>query len=333
MALAWSSALGQSTAPSDIVDEVLTYLGFEASHKRAVLDGEVVFTGMPGMEPLPQAVAVAGAMMIIRRPWNEVVDTYLRGETFRTQADLIDHGRIPADSDDTSWLDGVRYDATESKEQRRLLGVKPGSTFNLHANTIGRFRDIPGGDDAGRRATELYREVLARRFRAFRARGIAGIRTYARGGGREASPAVELTAGIESSEFIRNRFPAFYDLLLHYPASSESLTESRFYWTKKHVSGRPAFALVHQMLAVGDNGALAAELEFYVGHTYNSMLTILGVAPYQDGTLVLAANRTFTERVTGMGRGLKKSIGREMIAKKFAERFGRLRAKLDPAQD
>jgi len=332
LTVAWTAAFGQATPP-DIVDEVLAYLGFEASHRQAVLDGEVVFTGMPGMEPLPQAVAVAGAMMIIRRPWTEVVDAYLRGETFRIQVDLIDHGRIPADSDDTSWADDIGFDADESKELRRLLKVKPGPAFNLHANTIGRLHDIPHGDDAEQSAMELYREVLARRFRAYRSRGIAGIRTYARGSGREASPATELTAAVESSEFIRKRFPAFHDVLLHYPTSSEILTESRFYWTKKHVSGRPAFALVHQILLVGDNGALAAEIEFYVGHTYNSMLTISGVTAYEGGTLVLAANRTFTERVTGMGRGLKKSIGREVIAKKFAERFGNVRAKLDPAQD
>ena len=333
MAVAWSGASGQSNAPADIVDQVLTYLGFEATHKRAVLDGEIVFTGMPGMEPLPQAVAVAGAMMIIRRPWKEVVEAYLRGETFRTQVDLIDHGIIPSDSDETSWADAIGFDAAESKELKRLLGIKPGPTFNLNANTIGRFRDIPSGDDAGQRATELYREILARRFRAYRTRGITGIRGYARGGGREASPAVELTAGIESSEFIRTRFPTFYEALLHYPVSSESLTDSRFFWTKKQVSGRPAISLVHQMLSVGDSGALGAELEFYVGHTYNSMLTILGVAPYEDGTLVLAANRTFTEKVTGLGRGLKKSIGRNVVAKKFSMRFENLRAKLDPAQD
>jgi hypothetical protein len=332
LTVAWTAAFGQ-TPPSDVVDEVLAYLGFEASHKQAVLDGKVVFTGMPGMEPLPQAVAVAGAMMIIRRPWTEVVDAYIRGETFRIQVDLIDHGRIPADSDDTSWADGIGYDAHESKEQRRLLKVKPGPTFNLQLNTIGRLRDIPDGDDAEQLATELYREVLARRFRAYRAQGIAGIRSYARGNDREASPATELSAAVESSEFIRKRFPAFYDVLLHYPTSSEGLTESRYYWTKKHVSGRPAFALVHQMLVVGENGALGSETEFYVGHTYNSMLTISGVAPYEGGTLVLAANRTFTEKVTGMGRGLKKSMGREVIAKKFAERFGNLRAKLNPAQD
>jgi hypothetical protein len=87
------------------------------------------------------------------------------------------------------------------------------------------------------------------------------------------------------------------------------------------------------MLAVGENGALGADLEFYVAHTYNSMLTLTGCAPYEGGTLLLAANRTFTEKVTGMGRSLKKSMGRKMVAKKFAARFEYLRANLPPAQD
>jgi hypothetical protein len=273
-----------------------------------------------------------GWSRFIRRPWKELVDAYLRGATFQYQTDLIDHALIPADSDGRSVFDDVGFDAHESKEQQRLLGVKPGPTFNLHAETIERFRAIAAGDDAEEYATELYRDVLAERFRAYRARGIDGILSYARGGGREASPGVELTAAIESSEFIRKRFPVFHEALLRYPASRESLTDSRFYWTKKSVADRPGFALLHRMLAVGDNGALQVDLEFYVGHTYNSMLTICGVAPYEGGTLVLAVNRTFTEKVTGMGRSLKKSIGRKMIAGKFAERFEDLRAKLSPSR-
>ena len=78
---------------------------------------------------------------------------------------------------------------------------------------------------------------------------------------------------------------------------------------------------------IEDDAAVAAEREFYVGHSYNSMLTLVGTAPYADGTLVFAAVRTFSEKVAG--GGLKKSIGRKLVGKKFAERFEKLRAAVE----
>ena len=68
-------AHAQSTDSTDLVDDVMAYLGFDVSNKSALLDGEVVFTGMPGMEPLPEAVAHRLALMNERKyhkqDWNE----------------------------------------------------------------------------------------------------------------------------------------------------------------------------------------------------------------------------------------------------------------------
>jgi hypothetical protein len=114
-------------------------------------------------------------------------------------------------------------------------------------------------------------------------------------------------------------------VLLRYPEGKQRLASSRYYWTKKEVSGRPTVALLHKTLWVGENASVSAEREFYVGQGYNSMFTVVAAVPYQGGTLLIAANRTFTERVTGIGRGLKKTMGRKVVAAKFAERFEHLR--------
>ena len=312
--------------PNDLVDEAMDYLGFDDSHRQAILDGEILFTGMPGLEPLPQAVAVAGAMMIIRRPWEELIDLYLKEESFRTDPHLLGSGRIPEDSPTASWTEEVAYTSAERKELARMLEVKPGGTFNFSESEIERFRAIPRGDAAEDKALALFRDLLSERVGNYRTKGVAGITPYARGNGRQASPAEELTAAMQDSDFLRRHFPEFHGALDRYPEGSDSLTSSRYYWTKKEVSGRPSVALVHKTLWVGESACVVGEREFYVGQGYNTMFTVVGAVPYGDGTLLIAANRTFSERVTGMGRSLKKTMGRKVVAAKFAERFEYLRS-------
>ena len=108
--------------------------------------------------------------------------------------------------------------------------------------------------------------------------------------------------------------------------------ESRCYWLKKEVDKRPVFILAHQLLDVRDNMALGAEREYYVGHTYNSMLMLIGVLPFEDGTLVFSANRVFTEKVTGFGSGLRKKLGRKVVGEKMARRFETVRTALERRQ-
>jgi len=310
--------------PADLVDEAMDYLGFDDSHRQAVLDGEILFTGMPGLEPLPEAVAVAGTMMLIRRPWGEMVEAYLKEDLFRSDPHLLDIGRIEGDS--VAWKKSVGFTGSERRELQKMIGVKPGSTFNFDASEIDRFSVLPRSTAGEDEALALFVELLADRLRGYRSRGLAGIDPYARGGGRQASPADELTAAMQDARFLRRHFPEFHETLIRYPEGKESLASSRYYWTKKEVSGRPTIALLHKTLWVGEHASVAGEREFYVGQGYNSMFTVVAGVPYQGGTLLIAANRTFTERVTGMGRSLKKTMGRKVVAAKFAERFEHLRA-------
>ena len=73
----------------------------------------------------------------------------------------------------------------------------------------------------------------------------------------------------------------------------------------------------------------AAELQFYVGHTYNSMLTLIACASVEGGTLVFSVVRIYTDRVSGDRNSLKKTIGRRQISKAVAEHFEALRTELE----
>ena len=60
-----------------------------------------------------------------------------------------------------------------------------------------------------------------------------------------------------------------------------------------------------------------------------SMLTLVGVIPYADGSLVFAVNHTFTEQVTGIGASVRRSIGRNLVATQLAGQLEETRNRLN----
>ena len=53
-----------------------------------------------------------------------------------------------------------------------------------------------------------------------------------------------------------------------------------------------------------------------------------GFLPVQGGTVVAYTNHTFTDQVAGFGGGLKRNIGRRMMASKLTEIFETGRTRL-----
>lgn len=330
--VAWPlAAVGERAPTRDIVDDVMTYLGFESQHKEALESGEILFTGRPELEALPQSIAVAGAMMLIERPPRDLVDAYLSDETLRSHSDILAFGEVPGEDGDASLLAGFDFGEEEQKEVRRLLRVKAGKDFNLAPVEIEQLAAVAERTDAAEQVVATYRDALWQRLDAYRTSGLEGILPYARKSGAMASPTEEMRASLDSAAMLKKYFPELHAALENYPGSMDGISNSRLLWIKKVVSDRPTAALAHRLLLVDGDIAIVAEREFYVGHTYNSMLTLAAVAPYENGALVFAANRTFTEKVGGSG--LRKRMGRKLVARKFAQRFEHLRALLPASKD
>ena len=72
---------------------------------------------------------------------------------------------------------------------------------------------------------------------------------------------------------------------------------------------------------------MAVQRQFYVSTGYNCEQAILGMLPMQNGTLVLYANRTSTDQVTGFGGGAKRKIGSKLLASQIEELFEAVKAK------
>jgi hypothetical protein len=96
---------------------------------------------------------------------------------------------------------------------------------------------------------------------------------------------------------------------------------------------RPTFVLSHNMLLVRDDVALAYDIQFYVGHSYNSMLTLIGAVSHEGGTLLFCANRVFSDKVTGFAGRIKKAFGRKIISKLLAKHFEKVRTSLERRND
>ena len=81
------------------------------------------------------------------------------------------------------------------------------------------------------------------------------------------------------------------------------------------------------MLLVPDGDAwIVAQRQFYVSTGYNTEQAVAAFLPAASGTLVVYANRTSTDQVTGFGGSAKRSIGSRLLASQLEAIFERARA-------
>ena len=68
-----------------------------------------------------------------------------------------------------------------------------------------------------------------------------------------------------------------------------------------------------------------ADREFYVSHAYNTSQAFAGLVPVPEGTVVVYQSRVSTDQLAGFGTGVKKGIGRGVMAKQLTAIFERSR--------
>ena len=337
--LLWAQGLVAQSACADqvppvTVDQMMAHLGFDNSNKKALLDGKILSTGMPEMEQLRQELAVAAVMLVVRAPMEKVVAAYLDGESFRQNSDMIEYKMIRSPGKNSLAVEEdfkpIGFTEEESSEVKKLIDFKGGSLFNFSEDEIKQFQVIDPKSSAVRdRVSLLLRRILLARYRSYFSLGLGGMIPYERGRGKRSYPRRELTVAVGSAKLLENHFPDFYQSLLKYPEEVNKGVKNEFYWFKKRMDDRPAFQLSHNMSDIRNHYAIVAELQFYVEHTYNSMLTLIGCVPFEGGTVVFCTNRTFTDQVAGFGSSLKRSIGRRRIEDAISDHFAKLRTRLE----
>jgi len=251
----------------------------------------------------------AKIMQFIKQKGLEAIDT-----------DITARGAIPLQATPESFKRfGFKAGTDEAKN---LLQAKPGSRFNLSTEEFKMLRDAgPSQPDA---AVQAYRKILLQRFHEYRKSGLNGIASYDRGGGAEANPAGELRSAALADKVLARYFPALYQAWLNYPAALPAGADERFFWLNRKVEGRPTAILRHRIMLTAGVAEVILARQFYVGHSYNSNQLSIICLPYRDGSLLFYANRSFTDRVAGIGSSLKRSIGRERMQREIIKQLTRL---------
>lgn len=329
-----SPSAAESERMRSFVDDVIAVFGFDPADKGTLEGGRILTKGLPDLERQSNELAVGAVLMLVRRPLDVVAKALVSDAIFRANTEILDYRTIGDGSEGTQRIeavfDAVRYTEAEDDEVERLLRAEPGSEFNLSEQEIGAFRQIGDASDGTReRVSAAMADVLLGRYRTYQANGLNALEPYARSGGKTASPRRELTLTFGSLEILDRYFPDFYAGLLRYPDGPRGGLVQRFYWIKRIANDRPAYVLTHRMEQAHGEFVVASELQYYVGHAYNSMLSLIACVPSEGGTLVLSVSRLFTDQVTGFGSGLKKKIGRGQVVEAVAKLFEKLRDELE----
>jgi hypothetical protein len=335
LVICFSMTLGSvASATEAFLDEAISELGFESTHKADIRSGRIISVGLPSLERQPTELTVGAAMMLVRRPLGAVSQALLSDDTFRVNIKILDFRAIGDGNASREEIGGtfrgIGYGEAESEEAGKLLKAEPGESFNLSKREIDEFRSLQALDGrVHETVSSALAQMLQRRFTDYLRGGLAAVEPYARKYGKSASPYQELRTAFSSLRLLKKHFPTFYSDLTGFPAPSSPDTENRFYWTKRLADGRPAFVLSHRMVERQDGYTAAMELQFYAQHSYNSMLTLLVCLPFEGGTLVLSAIRVYTDQVTGFPSAMKKRIGRERLTEAMTEYFREIRQVLE----
>ena len=330
--LALAGLLVSPLAASASVDAVsrspaaglLADIGFDAKQRRAIDAGQIV--AIEARATLDNELSGAVAMRL-PLPAADVARRLRRGLVVLADPKSTAYAALDDGKDDAVWA-GVGFTRAEQAEVVRLARIEPGDTFNLSAAEIAMIRRAmagvePQSTEAAALASDAYRAVLIRRWRAYRGSGLAGLAGYDRGD-------VTLLPG-ESLRLI-GAATSLPPLLLplaralnSYPAAQPRGLESLFFWKKTIVDARTTFVLSHVAVEETADAVLFALREYYVGQSYDVLQQLGVVIPDGEQAVMLAVNSTLTDRITGPLGVIARPLGRRFARDALASYFARIR--------
>jgi hypothetical protein len=322
------AGMAQSSEESLLVDGLIRYLGVEPDQRQAVLAGETVVAGLPGIESREEEIAAGGAFMLIAGvSARDLVDAFLETGSFEQMHDMT---RV-----DLVTLNGLE-DSLENEFDAFELDLEdaphdviraPAEHINLAPEEILQIASIdPGAPDVELLLTAAMRRVLSQRLSAYASRGLEADRVYIRDSGDAVSPTEQLRSALSRMSVIRGPFDPFVAAIMTpVAAGTDASRMHRLHWVEKIADDRRVVALADRVVYFDDQSALAAEIHYYVSGTYDALLTVVGATPVQGQTLLFAISHTFTDRVAGVGSSLRHRVARRMVSEGLAAHLERVR--------
>lgn len=277
------------------------------------------------VQPASERELVAGLAFEVPVSPSELVKNAKRDLLDRVDANTSAFAVISAPGSVADFTKLVLQPDAQARAQA-YANAGPGGDLNLSSSELAAFRAL--GSAAAPAAVEpLVRSALLARVQAYRAQGLAGIAPYARADGKTRSPAEELRTATTASKKLAQYVPAAYQLLLSYPNAKPTGTEEIFRWSQFDAHGVPTLALTHVLLVPDGAAWIVVQRQFYVSTGYNAEQAVAAFLPSQaGGTVVVYANRTSTDQITGFGAGTKRAIGSKILASQLESMFEKARA-------
>ena len=319
-ALCFASLAAHAELPETGV--LLTKLGFTPEQQAEIRKGEIVRHAIDSASPRELTTAMAVAVPVTPEA---LVENAKRDLFDAVDPNILSHGSVsePARPEDFSKL------SLRPEEVEAFLAAEPGGSVHLSSEEIATFQGLDKGA-SGETVSQAVREMLAERANAYRQSGLAGIAPYALSGGEERSPAQEITTATKATKAVEQYAPAAHRHLLAYPKAAPDGTLSAFRWSHFMAHGEPAIVLTHMLMMPDADAWILAKRHFYVSAGYNAEQECGAFLPTSDaGTVVVYANRTSTDQVTGFGGGAKRSIGSKLLSSQIEGLLENARKKVE----
>ena len=303
--------------------------------RKQLQSGEIVTVVKPEQETSDSGLAVSLAVIVpadlgksvaTLRSLNVKDDAEQRRTTREISGSVRGDGTGPA-------FTAIGFTADEKGEVDKLLRAKPGDDFNFSKDELAWVgQAAASGVDPAQAAAGVMRRVLESRYLAYRKDGLAGLPPYARRDGKQVNPGAELAATTEAMPLLRKELPDFYQAYRNYPKGAAAGLQHSYFWDKKTVEGRPMFSLRHEMVQVKPDGAAITNREFYISNNLNTLQVAIALLPYGTQTLVVLANQTYTDKVSGSGRFVAVHVGRNIVESNIKPLFEQLQKALGRAK-
>ena len=294
---------------------LLAGLGFTADQIAQVEAGQFVTAEIASSSPRELVASFAFEVSV---PPAKLADDLRAGLLVKVDSNISSSGVIEGAG---SAADFAALSLTPDTEKRLAAYASGSSDLNLSPDEIAAFQKLTGAAAVEQQA----RAALSARVQAYRAKGLAGIAPYARGGRDLRSPADELRSASSASKGLEKHAPAAYALLLGYPAGKPAGFQEVFRWTQFDAHGVPTIALTHSFFVPDGDALIGVQRQFYVNTGYNAEQAIAALVPTSSGTVVIYANRTSTDQITGFGGSAKRTIGSHILESQLQSIFEKLR--------
>jgi len=310
---------GHAAWAEPTADDVLAAMDFSAAEKQRILAGEMIIGDVRAVSDRDLSLSMA---FIVKVPPDKLAEEVLAGTLSTSDDQLTARGNISQPGSVADFAD-LHLVPGGSAVAKAYIGASSGDKLNLATGEIASFNALKSQGDPVNAVEQQLRMMLLARYQAYRSSGLAGTQPYDRGG-KSSDPATDLRKASEAP-VLKKFFPAFQKVLMEYPQVTVPGLKENFFWVNNRIDDLPTIALTHLLIAPEGNTRIVIQRQFYVGRSYNAEQAIAGFLPVQQGTLVVYANHTFTDQVSGFGSSTKQSIGRRVMGNTLKELFEKAR--------